>query len=120
MTRDDAPETPLTDDPNRPADGLDPGDAARVPSAARHHGAIDDPAHPAFEAVEHRALPQPTDLAGSPERSLVVDDHASQTAGPGAATQAELGGRAPVPGSTDPGDPHDPRRDRPDAEPAST
>jgi len=86
---------------------------------ARHHGAIDDPAHAEFAMIEHRDLPQPTDLAGSPERALVIDDHASQTAGPGAATQAELGGRAPIPGSTDRNAPGDPRRHRPDAEPAS-
>ncbi len=95
------------------------GDEKRAPVDARHHGAVDDPAHAEFGTVEHRDLPQPTDLAGSPERALVVDDYGSQTAGPGAATQAALG-RPPVPGSTDPDDPADPRRDRPDAEPAST
>jgi hypothetical protein len=50
----------------------------------------------------------------------VVDDHANQTAGRGAATQAELGGRPPVPGSSDSGDPRDPRHARPDGEPSST
>ena len=70
-----------------------------TPAERRHHGAVDDPAHAEFATVEHRDLPQPADLVGSPERALVVDDHASQTAGPGAATQAELGGRPPVPGS---------------------
>ena len=110
----------MTDDPTTPRDGLDPGDAERVPAAPRHHGGVNDPAHPDFFTTEHRDLPQPTDLAGSAERALVVDDHASQTAGPGAATQAELGGRPPAPGSTNPDDASDPRRDRPDAEPSST
>ena len=111
----------MTDDPTAPADGLDPGDASRrTPTDRRHHGAVDDPAHPEFATVEHRDLPQPADLVGGAERALVVDDHASQTAGPGAATQAVLGGRPPVPGSTDSDDPRDPRRERPDAEPSST
>ena len=87
----------------RPGDGPMTGDRAPggTPSERRHHGAVDDPAHAEFATVEHRDLPQPADLVGSAERALVVDDHASQTAGPGAATQAELGGRPPVPGSTD-------------------
>ena len=110
----------MTDDPTTPADGLDPGDVARAPATPRHHGAVDDPAHPEFAMVEHRDLPQPTELTGSPERALVVDDHASQTAGPGAATQAQLGGRPPVPGRRRPDDPADPRHDPPDGEPAST
>ena len=110
----------MTDDPTTPRDGLDPGDAERVPPAPRYHGGVNDPAHPDFFTVEHRDLPQPTHLAGSDERVLVVDDHASQTAGPGAATQAELGGRPPVPGSIERDDERDPRRDRPDAEPSST
>ena len=110
----------MTDDPTAPRDGLDPGDAERVPPTPRYHGGVNDPAHPDFFTVEHRNLAQPADLRGSPERALVVDDHASQTAGPGAATQAELGGRPPVPGSTDAGDQRDARHDRPDAEPSST
>ena len=91
-----------------------------TPSEPRHHGAVDDPSHAEFATVEHRDLPQPADLVGSAERALVVDDHASQTAGPGAATQAALGGRPPVPGSTEPDHPGDPRHDRPDDEPSST
>ena len=110
----------MTDDPTAPRDGLDPGDAGRVPPTPRSHGGVKDPAHPDFFTTEHRDLPQPADLRVSDERALVVDDHASQTAGPGAATQAELGGRPPVPGSTDTGDPRDPRHARPDAEPSST
>ena len=110
----------MTDDPTTPRDGLDPGDAERVPTTPRYHGGVNDPAHPDFFTTEHRDLAQPADLRGSAERSLVVDDHASQTAGPGAATQAEIGGRPPVPGSTDAGDPRDPRHARSDAEPSST
>jgi hypothetical protein len=110
----------MTDDPTAPRDGLDPGDAEQVPPTPRYHGGVNDPAHPDFFTTEHRDLAQPADLMGSPERDLVVDDHASQTAGPGAATQAALGGRPPVPGSTDSGDPRDPRHAQPDAEPSST
>ena len=115
-----APRTPLTDDPTLPNDGLDPGEEHRVPPAPRYHGGVDDPAHPDYFTTEHRGLPQAMDLRGQPERGLVVDDHASQTAGAGAATQAELGGRPPVPGSTDAGDPRDPRHGRSDAEPSPT
>ena len=110
----------MTDDPTTPRDGLDPGDAERVPPTPRYHGGVNDPAHPDFFTTGHRDLAQPADLRGSAERALIVDDHASQTAGPGAATQAELGGRPPVPGSTDAGDPRDPRHARSDAEPSST
>jgi hypothetical protein len=110
----------MTDDPTAPRDGLDPGDEERLPPTPRYHGGVNDPAHPDFFTTEHRDLAQPADLRGSDERALVVDDHASQTAGPGAATQAELGGRPPVPGSTDAGDPRDPRHGRSDAEPSPT
>jgi hypothetical protein len=110
----------MTDDPTTPRDGLDPGDAERVPPTPRYHGGVNDPAHPDFFTTEHRGLAQPPDLLGSPERDLVVDVHASQTAGSGAATQAELGGRPPVPGSSDTGDPRDPRHARPDADASST
>ena len=112
--------TPMTDDPTSPADGMDPGEEHRAPAAARHHGGVNDPEHPDFFTTAHRNLPAPVDPLDQPERRLTVDDHASQTAGPGAATQAQVGGRAPVPGATRPDDPGDPRRDRPDAEPAST
>jgi hypothetical protein len=110
----------MTDDPTAPRDGMDPGDADRLPPAPRYHGAVHDPAHPEFFTTEHRDLAQPADLRGSDERALVVDDHASQTAGPGAATQAQVGGRPPVPGSADAGDPRDPRHTRPDADPSPT
>jgi hypothetical protein len=112
--------TPLTDDPTRQRDGLDPGEEHETPGTARHHGGVRDPAHPDFFTTEHRDLPDPRDPLDQPERRLAVDDHASQTAGPGAATQAQVGGRTPVPGATRPDEPGDPRRDRPDAEPAST
>ena len=115
-----ASRTPLTDDPTAPNDGLDPGEENVTPQARRHHGAVDDPTHPDFHTTGHRFLPHGTDLAGMPERTLVVDEHSSQTAGPGAATQAQLGGRPPLPGSTDPDAPGDPRADRPGAEPDST
>jgi len=107
-----------TDDPTAPDDGLDPGEENEVPPAPRYHGGVDDPAHPDYFTTEHRGLPHGTDLAGMPERDLVVDDHASQTAGAGAATQGEVAGRAPIPGATDARMPGDPRRDRPDAQPA--
>jgi hypothetical protein len=118
-TNDQPPASPMpwTDDPTRPDDGLDPGEENLVPPAPRHHGGIDDPAHPDYFSTEHRRLPQAIDLTGMPERDLIVDDHASQTAGPGAATQADLGGRPAIRGSTDPAAPGDPRRDRSDAQP---
>ena len=112
-----APSQPWTDDPNLPNDGLDPGEENRIPQAPRHHGGVDDPAHPDYFTTEHRHLPQSMDLRGQPERDLVVDDHASQTAGPGSATQAAMGQPA-TPGSADRNTPGDPRRDRPDAQPA--
>ena len=112
-----APSQAWTDNPNLPEDGLDPGEENRVPQASRHHGAIDDPAHPEYATTENRRLPQAQDLVGQAERDLVVDDHASQTAGPGSGTQATIGEPA-NPGSADPDAPGDPRRDRPDAQPA--
>jgi hypothetical protein len=118
----DAQGTPLTDDPTPGGDrdGMDPGEERRSPAVDRHHGGVKDPTHPDYFTVEHRYLPDPSDPLDQPERRLTVDDHASQTAGPGAATQAQLGGRTPSPGATRPDSPDDPRRDRPDAEPAST
>jgi hypothetical protein len=113
-----APRTPITDDPTLPNDGLDPGEEHAVPPAPRSHGGVDDPAHPDFFTTEHRGLPQAVDLRPQPERGLVVDDHASQTAGPGSATQAQVGGQPANPGTADPEAPGDPRRDRPDAQPA--
>ena len=113
-----APPSPVTDDPTLPNDGLDPGEEHAVTPAPRHHGGVDDPAHPDFFTTEHRGLPQAVDLRPQPERGLVVDDHASQTAGPGSATQAQVGGQPANPGTADPEAPGDPRRDRPDAQPA--
>jgi hypothetical protein len=101
-------------------DGLDPGEEGKTPDADRYHGGVKDPTHPDFFTVDHRYLPDPTDPLDAPERRQTVDDHASQVSGPGAATQAELGGRTPAPGHDRPDAPQDPRRDRPDAEPAST
>lgn len=107
----------LTDDPTRPADGLDPGETGSVPLAPRHHGGVIDPAHPDFFTTAHRNLRPPDDPLAMPERRLTVDDHASQTAGPGAATQATMGRPAET-GETRPDAPGDPRADRPDAQPA--
>ncbi|HET7830150.1 MAG TPA: hypothetical protein VFL03_11380 [Candidatus Limnocylindrales bacterium] len=115
--RQPAPDQPWTDDPTLQSDGLDPGEENEVPQARRHHGGVDDPAHPDYFTTGHRRLPQAQDLRGQPERDLVVDDHASQTAGAGAATQATIGQPA-VPGSADSDDHDDPRHDRPDAQPA--
>ena len=113
-----APRAAWTDDPTLPNDGLDPGEEHEVPPARRHHGGVDDPAHPDYFTTGHRRLPQSADLRGQPERDLIVDDHASQTAGRGSATQAQVGGRPANPGSADNEAAGDPRRDRPDAQPA--
>jgi hypothetical protein len=112
--------TPLTDDPTRPRDGLDPGEEHEAPAASRHHGGVKDPAHPDFFTVDHRYLDDPSDPLAMPERRQVVDDHLSQTVGAGAATQAEIGGVPGKPGETRPDTPGDPRADLPVPAPDST
>jgi hypothetical protein len=107
---------PWTDDPTLPNDGLDSGEENEVPPAGRHHERVDDPAHPDVFTPRHRDLPQAADLRGQPERDLVVDEHASQTAGAGSATQATIGKPA-VPASADRDHADDPRHDRPDGQP---
>jgi hypothetical protein len=113
----------MTDDPTPGGrrDGLDPGEEHRTPDADRHHGGVKDPEHPDFFSTDHRYLPRDVEVQGQPERSLVVDDHASATAGAGSRTQAQLAG--PPPSSPDdprPDAPGDPRGRLPDAEPDAT